>query len=62
MTNEMAIMILESLYPGVKEKEPSNMIEQAIKKAIIALEGLAKDIASAPDLEEAQEVNENDEC
>lgn len=56
MTNKMAIIILESLYPGVKEKEPSNMIEQAIKKAIIALEGLAKDIATEPDMEEVQEV------
>jgi len=61
MTNEMAVIILESLYPGVKEREPSNMIEQAIRKAIIALEGLAKDIAAEPDMEEAQEVNENDE-
>lgn len=46
MTNEMAVIILESLYPGVKEREPSNMKEQAIQKAIIALEGLAKDIAT----------------
>lgn len=56
MTNEMAIMILESLYPGIKGKEPFNMIEQAIQKAIIALEGIAKDTASAPDMEEAQEI------
>lgn len=60
MTNEMAVIILESLYPGVKEREPSNMIEQAIQKAIIAFEGLAKDTASAPDIEEAQEEIEDE--
>lgn len=60
MTNKMAVIILESLYPGVKEREPSNMIEQAIQKAIVALEGLAKDIAVEPDMEEAQEENKNE--
>ena len=55
MTNEMAVIVLESLYPGVKEREPSNMIEQAIQKAIIALE-----IATELDMEEAQEVNEDE--
>lgn len=60
MTNKMAVIILESLYPGVKEREPSNMIEQAIQKAIVALEGLAKDIATEPDMEEAQEADDED--